>query len=156
MKTMTAALLALTLTGAGAAGSAQADPPRYALPGIRYQVLASGPATGVQPTRSDQVTFRYVGKLADGTVFSTSPGGGAEASGFKVKELIPGISAALQLMRPGDRWRITVPAYLGYGRLGRPVVTTTPGASAQQAHGIPPNALLVFDIDLVSVAPASP
>jgi len=151
MKILTRTLCALAL--AAAAGAARAEAPRYALPGIGYQVLASGPASGAMPTRSDQVTMRYTGRLADGTVFSTSPGGGAEASAFKVRELIPGISAALQLMRPGDRWRITVPAYLGYGRLGREL-TVTPGAPAQQAHAIPPNARLVFEISLVSVSPA--
>ena len=156
MKTMTAALLALAIAGPAEAGLAEAKAARHALPGICYQVLASGPEASAPPTRGDQVAMRYVGKLADGTVFSTSPGGGAETSVFKVKELIPGISAALQLMRPGDRWRITVPAYLGYGRLGRPVVIAAPGAPAQQQHGIPPQALLVFEIDLVSVAPAAP
>lgn len=145
--------LALAATATATAGPTRADPPRFALPGIRYQVMASGPATGEPPTRSDQVTMRYLGRLSDATVFSTSPSNGAEPSVFKVKELIPGISAALQLMRPGDRWRITVPAYLGYGRLGRPL-TVTAGAAAQQQHAIPPNAVLVFDIDLVKVSPS--
>ena len=120
------------------------------MPGIAVEVLASGPASGVQPTRGDQVTMRYVGRLADGEVFSTSPQNGAEPMAFKVKEVIPGMSAALQLMRPGDRWRITLPSYLAYGRLGR---TTVP---PQAKRGIPPDATLVFDVELVSVAPATP
>ncbi|MFC3071088.1 FKBP-type peptidyl-prolyl cis-trans isomerase [Phenylobacterium soli] len=122
------------------------------LPGIRYEVLASGPAGGVQPTRADAVTMRYVGRLTDGAVFSTSPGGGAEPYAFKVREVIPGMSAALQLMRPGDKWRITMPAYLAYGRLGR---KWAPGEPLLK-RDVPPEATLVFDVELVSVAKAAP
>ena len=122
------------------------------LPGVGYEVLASGPAAGAQPTRADQVTMRYVGRLADGSVFSTSTGGGVEPSPFKVREVIPGMSAALQLMRPGDRWRITLPGYLAYGRLGRKY--TPPEATLKR--DVPPDAVLVFDLELVSVAPATP
>jgi len=138
-------LAAGLLLAAGPAGAAAAQ---RTLPGIEYQVLASGPAQGAQPLRGDEVTMRYVGRLTDGAVFSTSPNDGAEPMAFKVRELIPGMSAALQLMRPGDRWRITIPSYLAYGRLGRGTVPT------QAKRGIPPNATLVFDVDLVSVTPA--
>jgi FKBP-type peptidyl-prolyl cis-trans isomerase len=64
------------------------------------------------------------------------------------------MSAVLQLMRPGDRWRVTMPPYLAYGP-GRPLTTPTPGAPAQaiQKHGIPPNATLIFDVELVGAAP---
>jgi FKBP-type peptidyl-prolyl cis-trans isomerase len=123
------------------------------LPGISYEVLASGPAAGSHPTRADSVTMRYVGRLTDGTVFSTSPQDGQGLSSFAVKEVIPGMSAALQLMRPGDRWRITMPPYLAYGP-GRPLAV---GSSPQtvQKNGIPPNATLIFDVDLVGVLPPS-
>jgi FKBP-type peptidyl-prolyl cis-trans isomerase len=124
------------------------------LPGLSYEVLASGPPAGAHPTRADSVTMRYVGRLADGTVFSTSPDDGKGLSSFGVKEVIPGMSAVLQLMRPGDRWRVTMPPYLAYGP-GRPLTAPTPGAPAQaiQKHGIPPNATLIFDVELVSAAP---
>jgi FKBP-type peptidyl-prolyl cis-trans isomerase len=128
------------------------------LPGLSYEVLASGPAAGPHPTRADSVTMRYIGRLADGTVFSTSPDDGKGLSTFGVKEVIPGMSAVLQLMRPGDRWRVTMPPYLAYGP-GRPLTAATagpgPGAPAQaiQKHGIPPNATLIFDVELVGAAP---
>jgi FKBP-type peptidyl-prolyl cis-trans isomerase len=121
------------------------------LPGISYDVLASGPAAGLHPTRADSVTMRYVGRLTDGTVFSTSPGDGKGLSTFAVKEVIPGMSAALQLMRPGDRWRITMPPYLAYGP-GRPLSSASSPQTVQK-NGIPPNATLVFDVDLVGIAP---
>jgi len=146
-----AALLFLVLS----AGRAAAQPPEgstVSLPGIRYEVLAAGPAGGAHPTRADSVSMRYVGRFDDGQVFSTSPGDGKEASAFGVKEVIPGMSAALQLMRPGDRWRITIPPYLAYGP-GRPFAPPAAGAAAVPKRGIPPNATLVFDVDLVSILP---
>jgi FKBP-type peptidyl-prolyl cis-trans isomerase FklB len=141
-----------------AAGAFAAAAQTVSLPGIRYQVLALGPAVGAHPTRADTVAMRYVGKLEDGEVFSTSPGDGARTSTFGVKEVIPGMSAALQLMRPGDRWRITMPPYLAYGP-GRPLTPPggpTQGANAQaiQKRGIPPDATLIFDVELVAILPA--
>jgi FKBP-type peptidyl-prolyl cis-trans isomerase FklB len=125
------------------------------LPGVRYQVLAAGPTGGAHPTRADSVAMRYIGRLEDGQVFSTSPGDGKGVSSFGVKEVIPGMSAALQLMRVGDRWRITLPAYLAYGP-GRAFTPPPGGAAAVQAvqkRGIPPDATLVFDVELVAIVP---
>ncbi len=112
-----------------------------ALPGLSYKVLKSGPADGVHPTRSDTVTVHYVGKLADGSEFDASGGDGSGEATFKVSEVIAGFSAALKLMRPGDQWRIYIPAYLAYGD--------------QEKPKIPPGSTLVFDLELVSIAPKS-
>jgi FKBP-type peptidyl-prolyl cis-trans isomerase FklB len=120
------------------------------LPGVTYEVIRSGPAGGPHPTRADAVTMKYVGRLADGAVFSTSAENGAAASPFGVREVIPGMSAALQLMRPGDVWRITLPAYLAYGAPGRRYAPP----EATLKRDVPPDATLVFDVELVSVAPA--
>src|SRR5579883_1973853 len=111
----TVAALAVAIAMAGAA-SAQ---PMKSLPGVSYQVLASGPSTGPLALRGDTVSFKYVGRFPDGEVFSTSPQGGRQPLSFAVHDLIPGMSAALQLMRPGDHWKISVPSYLGYGQAGR-------------------------------------
>jgi FKBP-type peptidyl-prolyl cis-trans isomerase FklB len=149
---------------AGAQAAEIADKPgeTVTLPGIRYQVLVAGPAGGRHPTRGDSVAMRYVGRLQDGQVFSTSPGEGREVATFAVKEVIPGMSAAVQLMRVGDRWRITMPPYLAYGP-GRPF--TPPGGSgppnqaqaqAVQKRGIPPDATLVFDVELLAILPPKP
>jgi FKBP-type peptidyl-prolyl cis-trans isomerase len=158
MKRLAAALAGLAFAAGALPASAESAGKTVALSGLRYQVLASGPAAGAHPTRADSVAMRYVGRLEDGEVFSTSPGDGTGLSTFAVKEVIPGMSAALQLMRPGDRWRITMPPYLAYGP-GRPF--TPPGGAPQAANaqvtqkrGIPPNATLVFDVELAAVLAA--
>ena len=120
------------------------------LPGPEYKVLHSGPTAGRNPLRSDDVMIRYVGRLEDGSIFSTSANEGAEPSKFSVRTVIPGFSALIQLMRPGDRWRFTIPSYLGYGHQGR---TFTP-PEATLKRDIPPNSTLVFDVELVSVEPS--
>lgn len=118
------------------------------LPGLQYKVLRAGPP-GSRPLRSDDVMVRYVGRLADGSIFSTSASNGAEPSAFSVRTVIPGFSALVQLMRPGDRWQFTIPSYLGYGHEGRRF--TPPEATLKR--DIPPGSTLVFDVELVSITP---
>jgi FKBP-type peptidyl-prolyl cis-trans isomerase len=148
MKVLFAAL-ALLACGAVAPGAlAQPLGKVVNLPGIRYEVLASGPARGQRPLRSDSVAIRYVGRLSTSEIFSTSPENGRESAEFKVREVIPGMSAALQLMRPGDRWRISIPAYLAYGWTGRKYAPP----ERLLKRDIPPDATLVFEVELVSVS----
>ncbi len=118
------------------------------LPGLQYEVLRSGPA-GPRPLRSDDVMIRYVGRLSDGSIFSTSAENGSQPSTFSVRTVIPGFSALVQLMRPGDRWRFTIPSYLGYGHQGRRM--TPPEATLKR--DIPPGSTLIFDVELVSIMP---
>ena len=93
--------------------------------------------------------IRYVGRLADGSIFSTSAGNGAQPSLFSVRTVIPGFSAMVQLMRPGDRWRFRIPAHLGYGHQRRRF--TPPEATLKR--DIPPGSDLIFDVELVSIVP---
>lgn len=120
------------------------------LPGLEYRILHSGPADGVRPTRADRVSIRYVGRLADGSVFSTSPDNGASPTSFDVRIVIPGFSALVQLMRPGDRWEFRIPGYLGYGRDGKKMAS----GDGSLRREIPADAALVFDVELVGVTPA--
>lgn len=122
---------------------------RVHLPGPSYEVLRSGPSDGLRPLRSDDVSIRYVGRLADGSVFSTSASNGAEPSTFSVRSVIPGFSALVQLMRPGDRWRFFIPAYQGYGHAGRRF--TPPEETLKR--DIPPGSELTFDVELVGIVP---
>ncbi len=104
--------------------------------GLRYKVLASGPASGKSPTPSDSVTVHYKGTLTNGTQFDSSYDRGAPAT-FGVSQVIPGWTEALQLMKPGDQWVIFVPANLGYGAMG--------------TGGIPANSDLIFQVHLLQV-----
>jgi FKBP-type peptidyl-prolyl cis-trans isomerase len=104
--------------------------------GLQYQVLQSGPATGERPHPGDEVKVNYEGKLIDGKVFDSSYERGQPAA-MPLNGLIPAWQKVLPLMRPGDVWMLYVPPKLGYG--------------AQGAGGgeIPPNAVLVFKIELI-------
>jgi FKBP-type peptidyl-prolyl cis-trans isomerase FklB len=108
-----------------------------ALPGgVLYRVLKSG--NGPTPTRSDVVRTHYRGCLADGTEFDSSEGG--EPAVFGLDEVIRGWTDALLRMKVGDKWQVVVPAELAYGKEGRPPV-------------IGPDAVLLFDIELLGIEP---
>ncbi|MDM8353337.1 MULTISPECIES: FKBP-type peptidyl-prolyl cis-trans isomerase [Brevundimonas] len=107
--------------------------------GLQYKVVASGPAGGVSPDRNDLVRVDYEGTLTDGTVFDSSFKRGAPAV-FSPEGVVPGWTEALQLMKPGDEWILFLPPELGYGEMGGPPM-------------IPGNAVLVFRLKLLDVAP---
>ncbi len=52
-------------------------------------------------------------------------------------------------MRPGDRWRFTIPSYLAYGHRGRRFAPP----EATRKRDIPPDSTLIFDVELVSITP---
>ena len=101
--------------------------------GLQYQVIHQG--TGPRPTPSDIVLINYVLKLTDGTLIDRGGPVPMEVAGT-----VPGVAEALMLMPVRSRYRVWVPPALGYGKGGGP---------------IPPNSLLIFDIDLLAVAPRS-
>ena len=105
--------------------------------GLQYEVLVHGEGE-TNPTAENEVTVHYHGTLVDGTVFDSSIERG-EAVSFPVNGVIPGWVEALQLMQVGDKWKLTIPGNLAYGDNGIP-----------QA-GIPPNATLVFIVELLSI-----
>ena len=106
--------------------------------GLQIKVVSSGPAGGPGVKPGDEVKVNYQGTLVDGTVFDSSYQRG-EPDVFTVGEVIPGWNEALQKMRPGDVWYLYVPPTLGYGAHG--------------AGPIPPNAVMVFKIELLGVLP---
>jgi FKBP-type peptidyl-prolyl cis-trans isomerase FklB len=101
--------------------------------GLQYQVITEG--NGEKPGPSDTVTVHYTGTLIDGTVFDSSRERGEPAS-FPVGAVIPGWQEALQLMSPGARWKLFIPATLAYGESGMP-------------PRIEPNSALVFDVEML-------
>ncbi|WP_405225826.1 peptidylprolyl isomerase [Dokdonia sp. Asnod1-B02] len=105
--------------------------------GLRYQIIQKG--TGAKAEKGKTVSVHYKGALPDGTVFDSS---------FKrnqpidfqlgVGQVIPGWDEGISLLNVGDKARLVIPSDLGYGSAGAGGV-------------IPPNATLVFDVELVAV-----
>lgn len=106
--------------------------------GLQYEIISSGDASGEKPTLSSQVTTHYTGTLINGNVFDSSVERGQPAT-FPVGGVIAGWTEALQLMVPGDKWRIYLPSEIAYGEQGA-------GAD------IPPHSTLIFELELLSIA----
>ncbi|RME69029.1 MAG: FKBP-type peptidyl-prolyl cis-trans isomerase [Verrucomicrobia bacterium] len=102
--------------------------------GLQYEILTAG--DGPTPSANDTVEVHYHGTLIDGTVFDSSVERGETAT-FPVNRVIPGWVEALQLMPVGSKWRLFVPPDLAYG--------------AQGVGDIPPNAALIFDVELIAI-----
>ena len=93
---------------------------------------------GKSPNPTDNVTVHYRGTLIDGTEFDSSYIRN-EPTTFQVGRVIPGWKEALPMMKEGAKWQLFVPSELGYGERG--------AGSA----GIPPNSVLLFEVELISV-----
>jgi hypothetical protein len=105
--------------------------------GLKYTDLVVG--TGASPRPGQTATVHYTGTLQDGTKFDSSRDRGQPMSFvFKGQPMIPGWDEGVSTMKVGGRRRLVVPPALGYGPQGRP-------------PNIPPNATLVFDIELLDV-----
>ncbi|HAN28027.1 MAG TPA: hypothetical protein DD808_02820 [Halieaceae bacterium] len=107
--------------------------------GLQYEVIEAG--EGASPNAEDTVEVHYRGTLVDGTEFDSSYKRGETVS-FGVGQVIAGWTEALQLMSPGAKWKLFIPADLAYG----------PGGAGNL---IGPNAALVFEVELVSVTEAA-
>lgn len=104
--------------------------------GLSYTVLTAG--KGEKPGADARVEVNYSGRLAsDGSEFDS--GAGVK---FKVGGVIAGFAQGLKLMQPGGKYRLCIPAALGYG--------------AEGAGTIPANADLVFEVDLLSFTTPPP
>ena len=105
--------------------------------GLVYKVLAEG--NGENFTENDVVLTKYVGKHIDGTEFDSSKG---EAVPFNLKAVVPGFAEMIQLMKPGMKVEVIIPAELAYAENGNQVIG--------------PNETLVFEVETVGVqAPAA-
>jgi FKBP-type peptidyl-prolyl cis-trans isomerase FkpA/FKBP-type peptidyl-prolyl cis-trans isomerase FklB len=105
--------------------------------GLQYEVITEG--KGAKPKATDVVQVNYKGSLLDGTVFDDSAQHGGPAT-IPLAQVVPGWREGISLMPVGSKYRFWIPAALGYGEQG------TPGGP------IPPNATLVFEVELLGVA----
>lgn len=101
---------------------------------LQYQILKEG--TGPLPKATDMVKAHYRGSLLNGTEFDSSYSRN-EPVEFNVSGMIPGWTEVLQLMKVGSQWKVFIPPQLAYGEQGNRV--------------IPPNSLLVFEIELLEI-----
>jgi len=105
--------------------------------GLRYKIIQKG--TGTSAEKGNMVSVHYKGQLADGTVFDSSYKRNKPLD-FQVGvgQVIPGWDEGICLLNVGDKARLVIPSDLGYGAAGAGGV-------------IPPNATLVFDVELMDV-----
>ncbi|MEJ0053136.1 MAG: FKBP-type peptidyl-prolyl cis-trans isomerase [bacterium] len=103
---------------------------------IRDIAVGTGPAVKA----GDAITVNYVGMLADGTVFDASANHSAGGVPFTigVGQVIPGWDQGLIGMKVGGKRELVIPASLAYGSQGA-------------GSAIPPNATLIFEIELLKI-----
>lgn len=107
--------------------------------GLQYVVLESGDASGASPVNGQMVAVYYEGRLAENGEMFDSAFQRGQPELFPSDRLIPGWVEALAIMKPGDRWLMYIPSDIAYGAQG------TPGGP------IPPNADLMFEVELLDV-----
>jgi len=134
-----AALLALAAgCGGGETGATKVDPGSYKTTksGLKYAVIS--PGSGDVAVKDVAATVHYTGWLENGTKFDSSLDQG-EPFRFIVgrREVIPAWDEGVAGMKVGEKRQLVVPPKLGYGPEG--------------AGPIPPNATLIFDIELLKV-----
>ena len=105
--------------------------------GIAYKVIAAG--EGKNFSDSDVVKVNYEGRHINGEVFDKS---GENPVPFNLKQVIPGFSEMIQLMKPGSKVTVVIPGELAYGPQGN--------------RGIEPNETLIFDIETLGIDDSKP
>ncbi len=93
---------------------------------------------GPEAVRGKRVEVHYTGWLTDGTQFDSSVGGAPFSFQLGAGEVIEGWDRGVAGMKVGGKRKLTLPPELGYGARGAP-------------PDIPPNATLVFEIELLAV-----
>ena len=105
--------------------------------GLRYKIIQKG--SGAQAEKGKSVSVHYEGSLDNGQVFDSSYRRKDPITfTLGIGQVIQGWDEGISLLKEGDKARFVIPSYLGYGERGAGGV-------------IPPNATLVFDVELVKV-----
>lgn len=113
--------------------------------GVYYVVTQ--PGTGPKPQRGDAVSVHYEGKFLNGKVFENSrsnPQSGGKPAQFQVGVgmIIPGWEEGIMTMNKGEKATLIIPSTLAYGPRGN--------------QAIPPNSVLLFDIELLDIQKPKP
>ena len=104
--------------------------------GFYYSIISQG--SGSTPNLCSRITVSYKGQLTNGTVFDRETD-----QIFTLGDLIDGWKKGMPLIQSGGEIRLYIPPSLGYGSAG-----------SRDNNGnvvVPPNSILIFDIDLISV-----
>ncbi|HEY4618913.1 MAG TPA: peptidylprolyl isomerase [Flavobacterium sp.] len=105
--------------------------------GLRYQFIQRG--EGKKAESGKTVSVHYEGSLENGKVFDSSyPRKKPIEFRLGQGQVIEGWDEGIELLRVGDKARFVIPAHLGYGSRGA-------------GGAIPPNATLIFDVELMDV-----
>jgi FKBP-type peptidyl-prolyl cis-trans isomerase FkpA len=125
----------LCLCAAAVLAACATSPPPITTPsGLVYQSLREG--SGASPAATDVVKVHYRGAFPDGKEFDASMN---EPAQFPLNRVIKCWTEGVQMMKPGGKARLTCPPQIAYGEKGA-------GAGV-----IPPNATLVFEVELLEV-----
>jgi len=100
--------------------------------GLYYIINSEG--NGTQPLSTDNVTVAYKGYLTNGEVFDES---NTDGISFNLQNVIPGWTEGITYFKEGGSGQLLIPSHLAYGNNGISI--------------IPGGAVLIFDINLISV-----
>jgi FKBP-type peptidyl-prolyl cis-trans isomerase FklB len=108
--------------------------------GLQYKIVKKG--AGPSPKATDTVKVHYRGTTIDGKEFDSSYKRDKPAT-FPLNRVVKGWTEALQLMKVGAKWQLTIPPEIGYGERGA-------------GRNIGPNAVLLFEIELLGIEEPKP
>uniref|UniRef100_A0A7R9YC43 peptidylprolyl isomerase n=2 Tax=Pinguiococcus pyrenoidosus TaxID=172671 RepID=A0A7R9YC43_9STRA len=106
--------------------------------GVEKEIISEGDGT-TYPKTGDRLTMHYTGRLTDGSVFDSSVAKGRPFTfQIGIGQVIRGWDEGVMQMSLGEKAKLTITPDYGYGAAGA-------------AGVIPPNATLIFDVELLSI-----
>ncbi len=138
----TGIILSLLALALAACGPTSGEKTTTTASGLQYVEIEEG--DGPAPQSGEVVEVHYRGTLEDGTEFDNSYDRGQPFT-FALGQgmVIPGWDEGIAMMKVGGKAKLIIPPELGYGERGAGEV-------------IPPNATLIFEVELISIQPGSP